>query len=186
MNVVFGRKTVEPTIDEEYDDDEDFDAYSYLDIQKIRSQSNTLPHVGTKPSPPARRLTYDDVSRPDIEDSDEGFDPYVRMNSFQGPDLRVTASRANKRAKAIRQRRELSGVPEEGQDLMSREEFLGKRLMEPLRRTKPAVAPKPSRLSSRRGEMTASEETSPEIRQPAAPSQHYLRIVRDETPRFKT
>lgn len=100
------------------------DEYEYL--PNVRAQSYTLPN---KPSTQPRRLTYNDTSRPEIEDSADDFEPYVRMDtlmSTQEANLRKTASKANRKAMAIKQQRrnELSGVPEEG-DFMSREDFLG-------------------------------------------------------------
>lgn len=125
-------------------------SYPYQDPQKLRAQSYTLPFPSKSPSTSlqTRRLTYDDHSRPDIEDSAEDLDPYVMMDSLQAQNLRLTASRANKRAKArMLQGQPLSEVPEE--DFMSREEFLGNRVEEalkldkPEKRPKPKVAPKP-------------------------------------------
>lgn len=134
-------------VDEESDDD--FDAYVYAYQDHIRAQSYTLPPSGSKPFVFPRRMTCDDSSRPDIEDSAEGYDPYVRMDSFynkQDSDLRLTANKANQKAKQIRQRRmkpQLSEVLEE--DYMSREDFLGNRvdLDDSTKKVKPKPPPKP-------------------------------------------
>ena len=135
--------------------------YPYQQIPNLRAQSYTLPNFGTKQSPHPRRLTYDETSRPEIEDSAEGFDPYVRMDTLMNTpeaNLRMSASKANKKAMAIKQQRrnELCGVPEED-DFESREDFLGGHgvsniearlvreldLAKPVKKVKPKVAQKP-------------------------------------------
>ncbi len=145
--------------DDSEEEDGSIYSYAYQDPDFIRGY--TLPNLGAKPIVPTRRLTHDDcLSRPDLEDSAaEGFEPYVRMDSFlnqQAPNLRQTANRANKRAKAIRQTREqgagLSEVPEE--DFTTRDEFLGRRVEQdlaldcppPSLKIKPLPPPKPTKM----------------------------------------
>lgn len=144
------------------DDDEEEDGiytYAYQDLDFIRAHTYTHPNIKSKPSVPTRRLTYDDSSRPDIEDSADDYDPYVRMDSSfgsQAQDLKVTASRAKQKAKATKkQRRELSVVCEE--DLLSREDFFGGterlekelELGKPIKKVKPKVPAKPAKLFTR-------------------------------------
>jgi hypothetical protein len=144
---------------EENEEDDDFEyAYAYQDLSLVRAQTYTLPNLKmSKTAPPTRRLTYDDRSRPDIEDSAEDYDPYVRMDSLfgtQSRDLRVTANKAKKKAKI--KKRDLSVVSEE--DFVPREDFLGGavgrlekelELDKPVKKLKPKVPMKPPSLLPR-------------------------------------
>ena len=150
-----GKHTGEIVAEDNDDSDDDDYEYTYPYQDFPRAQSYTLPCLGSKPHSQNRRMTYDDYSRPDIEDSAEGYEPYVRMNTsfeVQGTNLRHTATKANKKAKAIRQSRlkaELSDVPEE--DFVSRDEFLQgtcSKIEEvlglgPTKKVKPKTLPKP-------------------------------------------
>lgn len=145
-------KLAEPESGKVEEREDDVYAYAYQDPQFARAQSYTLPNLKNKPSVPPRRLTYDDCSRPDIEDSAEDYDPYVRMDTLfgsQAPNLRNTANRAKKKAKAIKQKRELSVVSEE--DFVSREDFLGLQLnlAKPAKKVKPKVPTKPPKVFMR-------------------------------------
>ena len=144
--------------EDDEDDDDDIYTYAYQDLSSIRAQSYTLPNPKSKTAPPTRRLTYNDYSRPDLEDSAEGYEPYVRMDTLFGSesqDLRVTADRAKKRARVTKQRRELSVLCEE--DFVSRDDFLGSKaaaervlaLGKPVKKVKPKVPTKPASLLSR-------------------------------------
>ena len=125
--------------EEAEEEEEEEGEYTYP-YQHLRAQSYTLPNIGSKPTQPFRRLTYDDCSRPELEDSAEGYDPYVRMDTLmmggasgESADLRSKAQRATRRSRAFRERQQQQwhqqalGVLSEAydEDFVSRDEFLG-------------------------------------------------------------
>lgn len=111
-------------------DDSDEDPYQFMYVSPdtfTRGKSVSIPNVAPKNSDHGRRMTYDDNSRPDLEDSADDLDPYVRMDTFlkKGVDLRQTARKANlmvKRKKDNRMRSIIREVSEE--DYVFREDFL--------------------------------------------------------------
>ncbi len=146
--------------DSEEDDDDPYQYYSeYLHQDHFtRAQTYTLPILGSSnksPSLQERRFSnYEGTSRPEIEDSADDCDPYVRMDTFFGSNppasnnLRLTANRAKKKAEAKRLHRLQSGLSELPEEILeSREDYLAERTERELDlKPAPKVKPKPKPL----------------------------------------
>ena len=97
------------------------------------------------------------------------------MDSLCNPDLRVSASRANKKAKARRQ--QLSEVPEQDEDYVWREEFLGNRIVQELdldrpariSKPKPKTLPKPTKRSLKLAKKKSPASKPSETKQQTQP-----------------
>ena len=112
---------------EDSDDDPYQFMYSGLD-HFDQWPSSATPNPGGQQQ--ARRMSYNDGSRPDLEDSADDLEPYVRMDTSHGQDevdLRLMARRANLKVKAKKRDTNTFSVISEGvyEDYIFNEDFIG-------------------------------------------------------------
>ena len=114
-------------------DDSDEDAYQFMYSSPNlfhQGKSTSFSNVEAKNSVPGRRQTYNDYSIPELEDSADDLEPYVRMDTFlpnKGVDLRASAKKANLRVKAKKKVNRMKSIIREvsEDEYVYQEEFLG-------------------------------------------------------------